>query len=53
MKVYFNRVEWGDDCYVYWFDYIYKHEHRLLGYEHIGTANMLCFWWFCIIWKLS
>lgn len=53
MKIYTNRIEWGDDCYFYWFDYIENPSNRLLGYERVDSTHMLCFWWFCMLLKLK
>jgi hypothetical protein len=52
MRFSFNGVEWGDVCYFYWFDPIEVPENKLFGYERIYDTHMLCFWWFCVTWKL-
>lgn len=56
MKLKWSGIEWANgDKYFYWFDYIANPENRLLGYEGIyynGWNHMVCFWWFCIMWKV-
>lgn len=47
-----NGVEWGRDCYIYWFDWISNPLNRMFGYERIHHTHMICFWWFCISIKV-
>lgn len=52
MKLHWGGVEWGRDCYIYWFDWISNPNNRFLGYERIRHTHMICFWFFCICIKV-
>lgn len=55
MKLYWYGLEWKEDCYFFWFDWIENAANRLIGYEKIYIENrwhyMICFWFFCVIWS--
>lgn len=55
MKLKWTGVEFGNDKYFYWFDWISEPQNRLIGYEALridGKWNhMICFWWFCVCWS--
>jgi len=55
MKLHWNGIEWDEDKYLFWFDWISVPQNRLVGYEKIyidGKCNhMMCFWFFCTVWS--
>lgn len=53
MKVKWNGVEFGKDCYIYWFDLAEVPQYRRFGKQLISGGTWYCFWWFNVGFKLK